>query len=267
MLQPLGLQVGGHGQGDMPGKAILDTGDKILKPLQEGGRGNKEIAFYEQVFDGSTDIPAKVALRSFLPQYHGMEAHEEEGTDTESHYMVLENVIRRFSKPCILDLKMGRQTYAPTARPEKAARENAKYPQQRDIGFRFVGMKVYEPATGEYRSYEREYGYGLAESELPGAFQAYLNNKQGMRTDVVAGLVGHLQRLLGWFEAQHLYAFYGSSVLLVYEGDTQAAHPDAVEMRMIDFPHVLPMDSPDGLDEGYIYGLKRLIAYLQALVP
>lgn len=48
----------------------------------------------------------------------------------------------QFKKPCILDLKMGTQTYPEGATPEKIAREEAKYPPQKEIGFRFVGLTV-----------------------------------------------------------------------------------------------------------------------------
>jgi hypothetical protein len=44
--------------------------------------------------------------------------------------------------PSVLDLKMGTQTYDENAKPEKIAAEISKYPPQKDLGFRFTGMKV-----------------------------------------------------------------------------------------------------------------------------
>ena len=48
----------------------------------------------------------------------------------------------QFVKPCILDLKMGTQAYPEGSTPEKIAHEEAKYPPQKEIGFRFCGCRV-----------------------------------------------------------------------------------------------------------------------------
>lgn len=45
-------------------------------------------------------------------------------------------------------------------------------------------------------------------------------------------------------------------------GDGGGEHGD-VEVRMIDFAHVFPSDSPD---EGYIYGLKNLLSILEQIL-
>lgn len=47
---------------------------------------------------------------------------------------------------------MGTQTYDEKATPEKIAVESAKYPPQKELGFRFTGMKVKIPLTWEFNS-------------------------------------------------------------------------------------------------------------------
>jgi len=54
----------------------------------------------------------------------------------------LEDVTFPFRHPSVLDLKMGTQTYDESAKPEKIAAEVAKYPPQKELGFRFTGMKA-----------------------------------------------------------------------------------------------------------------------------
>ena len=56
--------------------------------------------------------------------------------------MQLEDITFPFRHPSVLDLKMGSQTYDESAKPEKIAAEIEKYPPQKELGFRFTGMKV-----------------------------------------------------------------------------------------------------------------------------
>lgn len=57
-------------------------------------------------------------------------------------YLKLENLMTKLSKPCIVDIKMGRKTYDPEASPEKVALEIAKFPPVMQLGYQFSGMLV-----------------------------------------------------------------------------------------------------------------------------
>jgi 1D-myo-inositol-tetrakisphosphate 5-kinase/inositol-polyphosphate multikinase len=57
-------------------------------------------------------------------------------------YFALENITKRFQYPCILDIKIGAQTYDPLAPPDKMAREDAKCPWKKNTGFSLTGLKV-----------------------------------------------------------------------------------------------------------------------------
>lgn len=57
-------------------------------------------------------------------------------------FLKLENLIKNISRPCILDIKMGRRTYDPEASPEKVALEIAKFPPVMQLGYQFSGMLV-----------------------------------------------------------------------------------------------------------------------------
>ena len=81
--------------------------------------------------------------------------------------MLLTDITANFRKPCVMDLKMGTQTYEPDASDEKKTREMNKYPQQEHFGFRIIGMRFYDPShpsadANGYRFFPKEYGRSLA---------------------------------------------------------------------------------------------------------
>lgn len=65
-------------------------------------------------------------------------------------YLKLEDVTRRFVKPCIMDVKLGQQSYDPFASHEKREQQIRKYPLMEEIGFLVLGMRVSESCLGEF---------------------------------------------------------------------------------------------------------------------
>lgn len=57
-------------------------------------------------------------------------------------YVKLEDVTRRFVKPCIMDVKLGQRSYDPFASQEKREQQIRKYPLMEEIGFLVLGMRV-----------------------------------------------------------------------------------------------------------------------------
>lgn len=57
-------------------------------------------------------------------------------------YLKLEDVTRRFQKPCIMDVKIGQRSYDPFASQEKREQQIRKYPLMEEIGFLVLGMRV-----------------------------------------------------------------------------------------------------------------------------
>jgi hypothetical protein len=58
---------------------LKSYGGKILKPFQNQSRGEKEHAFYEQIFHPSTaeNKPLYKKLQAFVPSYYGTITLEE----------------------------------------------------------------------------------------------------------------------------------------------------------------------------------------------
>ena len=117
----------------------------VLKEVQHGSRGVRETSFYDRIFNNCEhclvsfeDVQDVQVLRQFLPKYFGLaRIHGKDAT-----YIQLENLLHKFRKPCVLDLKMGTQTYDEWASQEKIDYELMKYPLQAEIGFRFTGSQV-----------------------------------------------------------------------------------------------------------------------------
>jgi len=82
-----------------------------------------------------------------------------------------------------------------------------------------------------------------------------------VRADVIKYFLDKLTSLLGWMEIQMAYRFFSSSLLFVYDGTMDVFKAD---VRMIDFAHVAEIRD-NGVDEGYIKGLKKLIDCLRRL--
>ena len=213
-------------------------------------------------------------LSSFVPSYHGIIASPNEvlsGTLSHDAYLVLQDLTTQFTKPCVLDLKMGGHSYEPDASFLKKEKEISKYPEQDTFGFRFVGMRVYDPShpesvDSEYRLFDKYYGYSLkTEEQLQDSFRLFFTDPSTglVRVDVVQVLLNQLQTIQSWFEQNQSLCFYSSSLLLSYEGRPSSNNPESPILRMIDFGHVR---RELGGDHGYVHGIKTVKRHLSRLL-
>src|SRR5262245_55574837 len=101
---------------------------------------------------------------------------------------------------------------------------------------------------------------------------AFFHSGEGLRVDVLKYVLGRLKVLHDWLATQKAYRFFSSSLLFVYEGDSQEDFK--ADVRMIDFAHVFEIKACIGLrprsqrqdggfDDGYVKGLKRLLVFLE----
>ncbi|THH31858.1 hypothetical protein EUX98_g2303 [Antrodiella citrinella] len=158
----LASQVGGHG-----GVMTSEDGSLLIKPALP-----VEISFYQSV--GSD--PGFAPLRPFIPKFYGtlkLEGQLEVGGSTES--IVLENLTQSFSKPSILDLKLGTVLYDEEATPEKKARmeKTARDTTSFETGIRITGFQIHDLAAGVPINTSREYGKTLKKDDLPSAFARF----------------------------------------------------------------------------------------------
>jgi hypothetical protein len=235
-------------------------------------------------------------LELFTPKYIGTTEYDEqelsskELSESESldvgvksnTYIILNNLTTHFSKPCVLDLKIGTETYEPDAMDEKRLREMNKYhPQQTDFGFRMVAMRIYDPSNIKagkdgYVYYPKRFGRSLDTREsVKDALRTFLGGEylpkdiKKKRSSAIIRIVSKLKLIRGWFRDNDVLAFYGSSILIIYEGETdEKKEIDNVQLdmgraKMIDFGRV--RRQPGG-DPGYRKGINTLITLLEEIL-
>lgn len=76
-----------------------------------------------------------------------------------------------------------------------------------------------------------------------------------------------LELLRKWFHENRSFAFYASSLLLIYEGDdaaiTHSRGFDCINLKMIDFAHVR---KHRGLDVGFLHGIDNIVSIFKELL-
>ncbi|GMT06224.1 hypothetical protein PENTCL1PPCAC_28398 [Pristionchus entomophagus] len=232
----------------------LDFPERILKPVMNDKRGKIEKSFYSSIFASSS--PLLAPYRDLLPQFHGVREISYKGTTHE--LLDMEDISEYFVLPAVIDIKIGQRTFGPDANPEKMRKETEKYPQQEEIGFRILGYKIESGETTKVASRDREYCLTLRTKEIEGALHEFFSYRGNDVHVIIDELLDQLE-VVKQAASLGVYHIFSSSLLIAYEADREAA-PRA-EIRWIDFSHVFPGDGQ--ADENYLYGVNRLVRYLQ----
>lgn len=111
----------------------------VLKPITKLTNGKREIDFYESLPDKHPE------LKEFVPQYFGTKSIEVSGKNVDC--IVLEDLTRGFKELCIMDVKIGRRTWDPTATDDKIKNEEVGrcFDGARNL---FVAFSVVEEIRG-----------------------------------------------------------------------------------------------------------------------
>nr|XP_009674429.1 PREDICTED: inositol polyphosphate multikinase [Struthio camelus australis] len=201
-------------------QSILQHPDgTVLKQLQPPPRGPREQEFYNKVYDSDCCDSILLELREYLPKYFGVWSPP---TAPNDMYLKLEDVTRKFNKPCIMDVKIGQKSYDPYASAEKIQQQVSKYPLMEEIGFLVLGMRVYHVCTDSYETQNQHYGRSLTKETVKDGISKFFHNGYCLRKDAVAASIRRVEKILEWFEGQEQLNFYASSLLFVYEGSCQA---------------------------------------------
>ncbi|RLN96090.1 hypothetical protein BBJ28_00005063 [Nothophytophthora sp. Chile5] len=182
-------------------------------------------------------------------------------------YLMLGDLTRDFRRPCVLDIKMGTRQHGEDAPPAKVKSHSAKCAATTSLalGLRLCGMQIYDEREEGYAIWDKSWGRQLTASDIEPALETYLTNGSTLRWDALERLLRKVQQLRHVVGNTTGLRCWGSSLLLVYEGDRRHAM-SSVDVRLIDFAHCQMSSSLETPDEGLLLGLTNIDRYLSNIV-
>jgi len=177
----------------------------------------------------------------------------------------MEDLTYQYQHPCILDIKMGRSSVGEDANPQKKAEMEQKDASTTTVslGSRITGYRVFNLHTNQFLKVGKDVTKRITDATFPDNLRTFFNNGERFRDDLVRYFLAELERVDHFMQNNHKRRFYSSSLLFVYDANNPQPHG---RCKMIDFAHVFEIREPNGRDEGYIYGLERLIQMFRALL-
>ncbi|KAF6207470.1 hypothetical protein GE061_015916 [Apolygus lucorum] len=237
-------QVAGHNlkDGRSPTGILKSADGFVLKPVTKHPQSETEIGFYESIF-----IHEKYAcFRPFVPEFKGTTVLNILGLDIT--FLKLQDITKGYIKPCVMDVKIGSQTWDPNATESKRKTEDEKYQlSKKEFGFCIPGYQVYNLSSGSFNKMGKDQGRLLDKSTLPQALREFFNVNFSQSPFLIERFLQRLVAILDMWNSQKEVHIYSSSLLFAYDAHqlelfkTETSDlPCWMNIMMIDFAHVVP---------------------------
>ncbi|KAI6182547.1 Kinase [Aphelenchoides bicaudatus] len=131
----------------------------------------------------------------------------------DKFFILLEDVVSKFSRPCVVDLKMGTRQYGQNSSEEKRLSQQQKCRQSTSekFGVRMVGMQLYDKANDLFHYVNKYEGRRMNSASLSSALTVFLVTAGVERTKRLLSELEELKLLMYRLEG---YRFFSSSLLI-----------------------------------------------------
>lgn len=261
-------QVAGHLPEDGAGGSLVDKSGQFYKPLQSGPRGINELNFYSQIFsleflqiEDKEESKRRLQIRQLIPEFFGSLFIRNQ------QFLVLQDAVFGYSKPSIMDIKIGFRTWHPGADEDYKlkAKQKDSSTTQGTIGFRICGMQVYNKLEKQFHRMTKSTCQKMSETQVFESLKKFGDNQSGLNPQHVYNTaIVQLRDLQDWSLNQSMFNFYSTSVLLIYDGGAECEDDLKVQVKFIDFAHAYSTNGTK--DSNFSDGLTSFINWLENIV-
>ncbi|KAL4222434.1 inositol hexakisphosphate kinase 3 [Mactra antiquata] len=134
-------------------------------------------------------------------------------------FLILENLVHKYERPCMMDLKMGRRQYGDDSCDEKRKLLEKRCARTTSVtlGFRICGSQVYDVRTGQYVCHNKYHGRKLDDKGAVQELVNFFHDGECVRIEAVQGVLDKLNALKVAMATQKKFLFRAASLLLMYD--------------------------------------------------